>query len=35
MIRVEIAFAVFVLDVAATLYVTIHWWDWKGAVRLG
>ncbi len=31
----EIAVAVFVLDVAATLYVTIHWWHWKGAVPLG
>jgi hypothetical protein len=31
---VEIAAAVFVLDVAATLFVVIARWNWKGKVRL-
>ena len=30
----EIAAAVFVLDVAAVLYVAIARWNWKGEVRL-
>lgn len=34
MLRVEIAAAVFVLDVAATLYLVIARWNWKGEVRL-
>lgn len=34
MLRMEIAAAVFVLDVAATLLVVIARWNWKGEVRL-